>query len=107
LLLAATLALWARSFLRPFAVNLGSITIRSDAGHLLGLTSHSWFFPPPYWSISLAAAVLPLLWYALKLLGYPGFGPNSCRRCGYDLRATPDRCPEYGTVPPGKIKNSS
>ena len=50
------------------------------------------------WLLLVPAAVAwtPAAWRAVR--GRTRRRPGHCRACGYDLRATPDRCPECGTV---------
>ena len=52
----------------------------------------------PDWFLLAVSAMLPAAWLVRRLRSRrprPGF----CRQCGYDLRATPWRCPECGTIP--------
>jgi hypothetical protein len=52
----------------------------------------------PYWFLALAAAVPPFV--ALKRIRHRRRlnRRGLCAVCGYDLRASPDRCPECGTI---------
>jgi hypothetical protein len=56
----------------------------------------------PYWLLALVFAILPVrrLWTRARRRAALRRGLNQCVRCGYDLRATPDRCPECGLSVP-------
>ena len=56
---------------------------------------HVWF---PDWWPPAAAAVLPACWLLAWVRKRRRPRPGHCASCGYDLRATPGRCPECGTV---------
>jgi len=43
--------------------------------------------------------ILPVVWTRCYILARRARRLGRCQKCGYDLRATPDRCPECGTVP--------
>jgi hypothetical protein len=61
-----------------------------------GLTpGQSRYVNVPYWSLILLTA-LPALTALRSELRHRRFRAGACPVCGYDLRATPDRCPECG-----------
>jgi hypothetical protein len=62
----------------------------------------SWGVVVPIWSLVALALPLPLLWLAWRIRRRRLTSRGRCSQCGYDLRATPGRCPECGTAAAGK-----
>jgi hypothetical protein len=53
----------------------------------------------PYWFPAVLFAAAPAAWCWRRYRRGGRVVAGLCSRCGYDLRATPGRCPECGAVP--------
>jgi hypothetical protein len=107
----ASIALWTRSNwgdrgqftlhgrLWTWSSRHGSFAVTQFPGAL--------WAPPPmmrfscdYWFLTLTTLLLPVWRWRTQWRHKPTpTGAVPCAHCGYDLRATPARCPECGNVP--------
>ncbi|MGA2442841.1 MAG: hypothetical protein ABSH08_17950 [Tepidisphaeraceae bacterium] len=78
-------------------LRIGDFQRRGDSGFGFVNREQGYQAITPFWLLFLVLSWLPLLWCRRRKRQSEGV---HCLACGYDLRATPDRCPECGTIPP-------
>ena len=71
----------------------------------------TWAYFAAYWPLMLLTSVYPIVWLVGWRSRHRRFNSGRCTRCGYDVRATPDRCPECGqmttlSAPAGAVSSS-
>jgi hypothetical protein len=90
---------WGQS-VPGFAGFGAEITTNRRSANYTGIWEVMRLLMVPAWFLATAMALPPvvLIWRWNRSRVHAG----CCRICGYDLRATPDRCPECGTIPPPK-----
>jgi len=64
-------------------------------------TRATWAMTVPHWLVALILLWLPgvRLWQGMKVRRVRRFvDTGRCVKCGYDMRATPGKCPEWGAI---------
>ena len=74
----------------------GNPKIYGTAGFVAHSERKNFVIGVPHWTLCLLLAAPPVLWVRRRRRRRE---PGLCTSCGYDLRATPGRCPECGTTP--------
>ena len=69
------------------------------SGGRSGIAAPSWSIRVPYWFLLLVTGSLPSIRMLRSVIRTFRRTRGHCVLCGYDLRATPDHCPECGAVP--------
>jgi hypothetical protein len=91
----------------PFSrVNAHVLGFRLAAGDFLDTSETTWgrynlqcaqrVVILPYWSLILSTGMLPAICAIRAYRRHRWRRSGKCENCGYDLRASPDRCPECG-----------
>ena len=77
---------------------LGGRTVEEVRGLFYRIRYHTTLAALPWWALVLLFAIAPTLAAWRRWRSRP-LHSGLCAACGYDLRATPERCPECGAVP--------
>jgi hypothetical protein len=88
----------------PFKEPHPRLTSFQDPTFVAAQSRNLRLFVFPYWLPVLVCAVAPTLAACSALRRRRRHARGHCPACAYDLRATPDRCPECGATPkPAKM----
>ncbi len=88
-------------FQGPPQMELGSLPRFMHEATTMPQPGHAYFLVCPFWLMIIGLAILPTIAIVRHRRRRRRETNNLCPTCGYDLRATPDRCPECGAVPVG------
>ena len=91
-----TVTALSEAYTRPNALGFG---FKRVPGTRAGI---GWALTVPHYAFCALFAALPAVRIWLLVRSSNARRSGRCASCGYDLRATPDRCPECGTAAAGR-----